>query len=169
LELIHSNLSGPFSALLGGASYYIVYINDVSQHCMIYFLSTKTSAEVMSKVEHFNVWVKAQGYHIKCFQYDNGIGEYANKTFWNALGKDSIDFEPSPLYTQHKNGVPQCMIQTINSKARAMLLDVALPVISSAKALNTACYLHQHSLSQSLNNYTPLKVLYGKPPPLQHR
>jgi hypothetical protein len=135
---------------------------------MIYFLSTKTSAEIMSKFEHFNAWVKVQGYHIKRFRCDNGTGEYANKTFWNALGKDGIAFEPSPPYPQHKGGVSERMIQTLNSKARAMLLDAALPMTFWAEALNTACYLHQCSLSQCLNNRTPFEVLYGKSPPLQH-
>jgi transposase InsO family protein len=161
-ELIHSDICGPIKSSIGGAYYYLIYIDDFTRYVYIYFLATKTSAEIIIKFEHYNALVKKQGHRIKRFRCDHGTSEYANKVFWSILGQNGISFKPSPPYTQHKNGVSERMIQTLNTKACSMLNDAGLPMTFWAEALNTACYLHQHSPSPSLQNKTPFEMLYGR-------
>ena len=54
---------------------------------------------------------------------DNGKGEYDNRFFRGILRASGMSFEPSPPYSQHKNGVSERMIRTIVTKARTMMLD----------------------------------------------
>jgi len=84
------------------------------------------------------------------------------------LTEYGITFEPSPAYTQHKNGVSERMIQTHNAKARAMLLDSTLPPNMWAEAISTANYLHARSPTSSNNGITPYEKLFGRKPEVSH-
>jgi predicted transcriptional regulator YdeE len=128
-ELIHSDLCSPIKyPSLGGATYYIVYMDDCTKHTEVYFLVGKSSDEITVKFNHYHAWVRAQGYWIKRFRCDNSHGEFNNKQFLDILGTYGISYEPAPPYTQHKNGTAERMIRTINTKARCMLLDSNLPM-----------------------------------------
>ena len=169
-ELIHSDMCGPIGTLsIGGAAYYIVYIDDCTRHTELYFLITKSSSEICVKFKHYMAWVKTQGFTIKRFRCDNGRGEYNNKDFLDILGSNGITYEPAPPYSQHKNGVSERMIRTINTKARSMLLDAALPMRFWAEAIRTSCYLHQRTPSSSLpDGKSPYEMLSGKTPNICH-
>ena len=60
------------------------------------------------------------------------------------------------------------MVRTLNTKARLMLLDAALPNCSWAEAIETAAYLHQRSPSNSLEGSTPCEMLTGSKLELHH-
>jgi transposase InsO family protein len=167
-ELIHSDTCGPLSPSLSGAAHYIVFIDDCTRHVEVYFLLTKSAEEVAAKFAHFEAWVATQGYTIKRFRSDNGKGEYSNSIFQDMLGEAGITWEPSPPYTQHKNGVSERMIRTLNTKARSMLLDATLPSRFWAEAISTAAYLHRRSPSNSLEGKSPFEMLYGVKPKLYH-
>lgn len=168
-ELVHSDLCGPMTSSVGGASYYIVYIDDCTRYIEIFLLVSKTATEIVQKFEAYKAWVESQGYKIRRFRCDNGTGEYANSSFLNLLTLSGISFEPSPPYTQHKNGVSERMIQTLNSKARSLLQDAELPPRFWAEAIKTAAYLHRRTPTASLDEFkTPFEALYGTAPPLHH-
>lgn len=168
-ELIHSDLCGPLSHSIGSAGYYIAYIDDCTRYTEVYLLVTKTSAEIISKFNHYKAWVDSQGYRIKRFRCDNGKGEYNNADFLQMLGDNGISYEPSPPYTQHKNGVSERMIQTLNSKVRCLLLDADLPMRFWGEAIKTACYIHRRTPTPSLpEGKSPFEMLYGKQPQVHH-
>jgi transposase InsO family protein len=169
-ELIHSDLCGPIKhPSLGGATYYIVYVDDCTKHTALYFLVGKSSDEITAKFDHHHAWVRAQGYRIKRFRCDNGCGEFSNKKFLDTLGTHGISYELAPLYTQHKNGTAERMIRTINTKARCMLLDSNLPMRFWANAVHTACYLYQRTLNSSLPNHiSPFEALIGTKSKVHH-
>jgi hypothetical protein len=79
-EIIHSDLCGPLKASVGGASYYIVYIDDFSRYTV-----TKGAAEITSKFKTFKAAVENKGYIIRRFRSDNGTGEYNNAEFQKVL------------------------------------------------------------------------------------
>jgi transposase InsO family protein len=168
-ELVHSDLCGPMKHSIGGAQYYIIYIDDCTRYTEVYFLITKTAEEISAKFQHYQAWVETQGFHIKRFRSDNGSGEYNNSTFLGFLGEKGITFEPSPPYTQHKNGTAERMIRTLNAKARSMMLDANVPIIFWPEAIRTACYLHRRSPTSSLtDNRSPYEALYGTIPKIGH-
>ena len=168
-ELVHSDLCGHMTSSVGGASYYIVYIDDCTRYIEIFPLVSKTATEIVQKFEAYRAWVESQGYKIRRFRCDNGTGEYAYIIFLNILTVSGISFEPSPPYTQHKNGVSERMIQILNSKARSLLQDAELPPRFWAEAIKTAAYLHRRTPTASLDEFkTPFEALYGTAPPLHH-
>jgi len=78
---------------------------------------------------------------MRYLRQSDGKGEYDNEAFRSILTEFGITLEPSPPYTQHKNGVSQRMVQTHNAKAREMLLDCSLPPSMWVEAISTANYL----------------------------
>jgi transposase InsO family protein len=169
-ELVHSDLCGPMAYhSLGGKAYYIIYIDDFSRWCEVYFLNGKSADEIASKFEHYKARIEAQGFKIKRFRCDNGKGEFSNDKFLQILAKDGISFEPSPPYTQHKNGVAERMIRTINTKTRSLMIDSGVHMSFWAEALQTAVYLHQRTPTTSLSKYrSPYEVLHQKQPKIEH-
>jgi len=168
-ELVHSDLAGPFRVSNGGAVYYIVYVDDCTRFVEVFFLLGKTAVEVCARFAVFKASVETRGFRIKRFRCDNGTGEYNNKDFLQILSASGITYEPSPPYTQHKNGVSERMIRTLNTKARSMLLDAGLPIGFWAEAIKTAAYLHRRTPSASLpGSISPHEALLGSRPALSH-
>ena len=90
-ERIHSDLCGSFRVTsTGNSHYYIVYIDDCTRYQVVYFLTSKASAEIIVKWRHFNAWVKAQGYTVRHFHCDNSSGEYANEDFQAEISSEGI-------------------------------------------------------------------------------
>ena len=73
-ELIHLDLCGPMPSSLGGARYYILYIDDCTRYVESYLLVTKSASEIQAKFEGYKAWVEAQGFRIQRFRSDNGTG-----------------------------------------------------------------------------------------------
>ena len=168
-ELIHSDLCGPIKGSIGGSQYYIVYIDDCTRYTEVYFLVTKSAEEISAKFQNYQAWVEAQGFRIKRFRCDNGSGEYNNSVFLALLGEKGIAYEPAPPYTQHKNGVAERMIRTLNTKARSMMWEANVPTKFWPEAIRTACYLHRRSPTTSLSgNRSPFEALFGTVPPIEH-
>jgi len=168
-ELVHSDLCGPMKHSIGGAQFYITYIDDCTRYTEVYFLITKSAEEISAKFQAYQAWVRARGFQIKRFRCDNGSGEYNNSRFLGILEESGITYEPSPPYTQHKNGVAERMIRTLNTKARSMMQDGNVPIRFWPEAIRTACYLHRRSPTSSLSgNRSPYEALFGTVPQIKH-
>ena len=147
--------------MLFRSRYYIIFIDDLTRYTFVFFLKVKQAEESRKCFENVLNYVNTQfpEYKIKRFRSDNGKAEYDNSLFRELLASKGIVFQPSPPYTQHKNGVSERMIQTLNSRARSMLIDANLPITFWAEAVNTAVYLHHRSPSSSLEGRSLLEVL----------
>ena len=80
LELIHSDVSGPFPHMsMSQDKYALTFIDYFSRYCWVYFLKHKSEVFVLFKV--FKALVKNQyGGRLKILKYDNG-GEYVTYEF----------------------------------------------------------------------------------------
>ena len=144
-ELIHSDLCGPILPVSPtGARYFILYIDDYSPTAFLHFLYSKNSSEITAVFQAFRERTSNQflQFKISWFRCDNRKGEYDNAFFCRILKTYGIAFEPSPPYTQHKNGTSERMIRTLVTKGRALLLDSRLPDELWAVSVHTANYLH---------------------------
>jgi len=126
----------------GGGLHLIVFIDDYTRHTTVYILLDKRTESCIAAFQSFKAKIESWGYTIKRFRCDNGRGEYDNTLFRRILAGSGISFEPSPSYTQHKNGVAERMIGTLTEKARAVMLDSQAPKQFWAEAIRTASYLH---------------------------
>jgi hypothetical protein len=75
LELIHTDLCGPIqNESVGGNRYFIIFIDDYSKMCWVYFLRNKSGA--LNVFKKFRAFVELQsGYKLKKLRSDRG-GEY---------------------------------------------------------------------------------------------
>ena len=166
-ETTHSDLCGPFScSSFSEAQDFILYIDDYTCFCWVYFLRTQEANEVTSLFHEFRERIRKifPKWEISSFWCDNAKGEFTNIFFQDILSATGIQFHPAPPYSQHTNGVSERMIQTILCKARALLLDACLPAALCIETVNTALYLHSLSPSRSIDNKSPYEMLYRTKP-----
>ncbi|KRZ60189.1 Retrovirus-related Pol polyprotein from transposon TNT 1-94 [Trichinella nativa] len=80
LELVHSDICGPMQAAsVGGARYFLSFIDDFSRKSFVYFLKHKN--EALPKFKDFIAMVERQtSKRVKCLRTDNGR-EYVNNMF----------------------------------------------------------------------------------------
>lgn len=168
-KLVHSDLAGPFKVSIGSAAYYIIYVDDCTRFVEVFFLVGKTAAEICAKFTTFKGSVETRGFRIKRFRCNNGTSEYNDKDFLQILSASGIAYEPSPPYTQYKNGVLERKIRTLNTKARRMLRDTGFPMHFWVEAVRSAAYPQCCNLTTSLlGHISPHQGLLGSHPSLSH-
>jgi hypothetical protein len=170
LDLIHTDICGPMSSLsIGGKfRYYISFIDDFSRKTWIYFLTGKTSEEVLKRFQEFKAFVENQtGKRIKVLRSDNG-GEYTSHAFKKLCAEAGIKRELTVPYTPQQNGVSERKNRAIVGAAKAMLHDQDLPKFLWAEACNIVVYLQNRSPHRVLGNVTPEEAFTGKKPDISH-
>ena len=125
MEFIYSDLgdlSKERTTSIGGARYFVLFIDDLTRFTWVYFLKTKGHDAVLETFKAFKALVEKQtGLPIKRFRCDNGRGEYNNDTFKQYLVEQGISNEPAPPYHYWINGVVERMNRTVDEGARCML------------------------------------------------
>ena len=112
LQLIHTNVAGPHkTSSLNGSKYYIVFINDYTRMCWIYFLRFKSAvAGVFFK---FKNWIENQsGFRIQVLRSYNDK-EYTLNEFDKFCEEVGIEHQLTTPYTPKQNGVSERKNRTI--------------------------------------------------------
>ncbi|KAE8674537.1 hypothetical protein F3Y22_tig00111745pilonHSYRG00059 [Hibiscus syriacus] len=161
LELVHSNVWQAPVTSLGGAKYFVSFIDDYSRRCWVHPIKKKS--DVFSTFKNFKAWVELDsGNKIKCFRTDNG-GEYTSEEFDDFCRKECIKRQFTVANTPQQNGVAERMNITLLERTRAMLRDAGLEKSFWAEAVNTACYLVNRAPSTAIELKTPMEMWTGKP------
>ena len=89
LEIVHSDVCDPMrAASIGGAKYFVIFIDDKSRWCEVYFITKKS--EVLNAFKTYKAYAeKFLGKEIKYLQSDNGT-EYYYKEFDDFLQVNGI-------------------------------------------------------------------------------
>ncbi|KAH9658981.1 hypothetical protein KPL70_023688 [Citrus sinensis] len=167
LNYIHSDLWGPSQVpSLGGARYFVSFIDDFSMKVWIYVLKHKGEA-----LERFKEWItlieNQTDKKIKRLRTDNGL-EYCSKEFEDFCKSKGITRHRTVTYTPQQNGIAERMNRTIIERVRCMLLNANLSKGFWAEAVTTAAYLINRSTSSALGFKTPQELWSGKPPDLSN-
>lgn len=167
LDLIHSDLCGPMSTQsIGGARYFLTFIDDHSRKQFVYFLKNKN--EVNKYFAQFKAKVENQlGKKIKRLRTDNGR-EYVNRELQEVLEKNGIEHQTTVAYNPQQNGLAERANRTIVERARTMLIDAGLPKDFWAETTATAVYLINRSPCKALQEETPEEAWSGRKPDLRH-
>lgn len=163
LDVIHMDVCGPMeNKSIGGARYFLLFVDDYSRMVFIYFLKTKD--QVIDCFKEFKAMVENQLVKkIKVIRSDNGL-EFCNANFNNFLKQNGIIHQLTNPYTPEQNGMVERMNRTVVEKARCMIFDAKLDMKFWAEAANTAVYLINRSVSSGLVDKTPFEMWYGKKP-----
>jgi len=167
LDLIHTDICGPFSTVsYGGARYFLTFIDDMSRYSFVYTIKSKE--EVFERFKEFKAMVETQtSLKIKAIRSDNGT-EFVNRTFDKFLKECGITRQLSVPYTPQQNGVAERFNRTIEEMARCMLQEAEVNEPLWAEAVKTAVYIRNRCPSKSLNDTTPFEIWYKKKPCVKH-
>ncbi|GJR76718.1 gag-pol polyprotein [Tanacetum coccineum] len=161
LELVYSDVWQAPILSLGGAKYFVSFIDDYSRRCWVYPIKKKSDVFEVFKVYKARVELDS-GKKIKCLRTDNG-GEYTGDEFDTFCRQEGIKRQFTTAYTPQQNGVAERMNKTLLERARAMLATASLGKSFWAEADNTACYVINRSPSTTVELKTPMEMWTGKP------
>lgn len=163
LELIHTDICGPMRvASLGGAKYFITFIDDATRYTEVIML--KNRSEAFNAFRNYKARVeKETGKQIKSIRSDNAK-EYISKEFTQYLETHGIRRQLSVEYTPQQNGVAERANRTLTEMARCMLLQSKLPETLWAEAINTANFVRMRCPTAALNKVTPIEAYTKRKP-----
>lgn len=161
LQLIHSDVCGPMHVnSMGGARYYVTFIDDYSRKVFVYIMKNKNQAfECFVKFKNF---VENQlNKNIKILRTDNGT-EFVNNNFSKLCESAGILHQKTCVYTPQQNGLSERCNRTIMERARCLLYDSKLPKNYWAEAVLTAVKLINSSYSSAIGSI-PDEIWFQKP------
>ena len=167
LELVHSDVCGPFKTnSTGGARYFITFVDDFSRKLWIYFISQKS--QVLEKFQHFVQLMRTStGKTVQTLRTDNG-GEYTSRAFNDFCATHGIARELIPPYTPEHNGVAERRNRSILDITRCLLLDKALPGHLWGEAVKAAVDILNLRSTKQHPDKTPEELFSGKKPSITH-
>jgi len=150
---------------LGGALYYVTFIDDHSRKVCVFALKTKDQVLDVFKAFHMKI-ERETGKQLKCVRANNG-GEYRGP-FEEYCRSHGIRLEKTVPKTPQHNGVAERMNRTIYERIRCMLSHAKLPKSFWGEAMKTAVDLINLSPSVPLNCDFPQRVWTGKDVYFEH-
>jgi transposase InsO family protein len=167
LDLIHSDLMGPFPhPSIGKARYVLTFLDDYSRYTWVFFLRQKS--EVFEHLKEFKALVETQsGRKIKSLHTDNG-GEYVNRDVQNICLEVGIQLQHTVPYTPQQNGVVERKNISLKEMASCMLHARSLPQKLWAEALNCANYIQNISPHRFVKDQTPFEAWSDNKPEVTH-
>ena len=184
LELIHSDISGPFQIpSLGGSLYFITFIDDFSRWTVVYTMKRKSESlhyfqkfhrfaenHTGCKLSEMQISIKnnISPEKVKTIRTDNG-GEYTSRAFQEYLDDHGISHQLTVPYTPQQNGVAERMNRTLIDLVRCMIHSENVPKHFWAEALNTAVYIRNRAPNKALpKDKTPFALWHSTIPDLSH-
>ncbi|GAU34373.1 hypothetical protein TSUD_217130 [Trifolium subterraneum] len=163
LEVVHSDVCGPFDEKsLGANRYFITFVDEFSRKMWIYLIQTKDGAFAVFK--KFKALVENQSSRrIKILRTDGG-GEYTSKNFESFCVDNGIEHEVTAPYTPQHNGLAERRNKTILDMARCMVKHRNLPKSFWGEAVATAVYVLNRCPTKKLKDKVPEEVWSGKKP-----
>lgn len=174
LEIIHTDICGPFLTGIGGHKNFITFIDDYSRYTYLYLIKEKSESLDVFKI--FKAEVENQlNRKIKVVRSDRG-GEYYGK-------HSDVGQSPGPFalfcqehgivnqftmpYTPQQNGVAERRNRTLMDMVRSMICNSSLPEYLWTEALKTATHILNRVPSKSVPK-TPFELWTGRIPNLNY-
>ncbi|KAG8478423.1 hypothetical protein CXB51_028191 [Gossypium anomalum] len=167
LELVHTDVCGPMrTESLSGNRYFILFIDDYTRYCWVYFLKHKS--KVVQVFMKFKAAMETEtGCKIKTIRSDNGA-EYTSAQFQILCNNAGIKHQLTNVYTPQQNGVSERKKRSLMDMARCLPFQKNLPKTIWAEAVNTAVYLQNRLPTKALDQKTPFEGWFGFKPSLAH-
>jgi transposase InsO family protein len=165
--MVHSHVCGPMSSPSpSGCLYYVIFIDDYSRKCWIYFLKAKR--DTFDKFKEYKVFIEKQtGKHIGILRTYNG-GEFESLQFEDFCKEAGIKRQLTVPYNPQQHGVAERKSKTICEATKAMMFDQDLPNSLWAEATSIALYIKSRCPHAILKDKTPEEVFSGIKPEVGH-
>ena len=174
LELIHTDICGPFPSGIGGHKSFITFIDDYSRYMYLFLINEKSESLEMFKT--FKAEVENQlDRKIKVVRSDRG-GEYYGRhtdvgqapgSFFDFCKDHGIINQYTMPGTPQQNGVAERRNRTLMDMVRSMLANSNLTEFLWTEALKTAVHILNRVPSKSVPK-TPYEIWTGRKPSLRY-
>ncbi|GJU71726.1 putative zinc finger, CCHC-type containing protein [Tanacetum coccineum] len=174
LELIHTDICGPFPSGISGHKSFITFINDYSRYMYLFLINEKSESLEMFKT--FKAEVENQlDRKIKVVRSDRG-GEYYGRhtdvgqapgSFFDFCKDHGIINQYIMPGTPQQNGVTKRRNCTLMDMVRSMLANSKLPEFLWTEALRTAVHILNRVPSKSVLK-TPYEIWTRRKPSLRY-
>ena len=169
LQLVFSDVMGPFpAAIFSGAKYIVTFIDDCTRFCHVFFITSK--ADVFEKVKEFvkmtTRYKDSRLEQLITFQSDNG-GEYTSNQMKEYFRDEGICHRTTVRYTPEHNGVAERLNRTLMESAEANRIHAGLDQRFWADAMATAVHLYNRRVHNTIGK-TPYQAWNGIKPSLSH-
>ena len=174
LEIVHTDISGPYSTTICGSRYFLTFIDDFSHHGYLYLIKEKSYA--LDKFKVFKLEVEKQlGKVIKIVRSDRG-GEYYGRhgdvgqhmgPFAKYLQDCGIIAQYTMLGSLEQNGVAVRRNRTLKDMMRSMMSRSNLPEYLWDEAIKTTNYILNRVPSKFVPK-TPFELWTNRKPSLNH-
>jgi hypothetical protein len=163
LDLVHFEVCGPMSSpSLNGCLYYVIFIDDYSRKCWIYFLKAKS--DTFDKFKEYKAFIEKHiGKHIRILRTSNG-GEFESLHLEDFCKSTGIKRQLTVPYNPQQNGVAERKNMTICEATKTMMFDQDLPNSLWVEATSTAVYIQNRCPHAILKDKTPEEVFSGIKP-----
>ncbi|KAJ9532906.1 hypothetical protein QJQ45_010996 [Haematococcus lacustris] len=162
LDLVHTDVCGPFHvASVGGYSYVVTFLDEYSGLSLVECVKAKSDVPgvIISTVQ----WLETQsGRKLKALRSDNGT-EYINQEVRAFLASKGIQHQRSAPYSPEQNGSAERLNRTLIEKVRCMLYTAGLPARLWTEAVRTANHLRNLSPMRG-KGATPWELFFGVKP-----
>ena len=167
LQLVHSDLCGPFpTKSISGSVYFISFIDDYSKFTVITFLKAKNQA-LSAFRNYLSLAENLTNQKLQSLQTDGG-GEYHSKDFISFCKSQGIHHRRFVPHTPQQNGTAERKNRSLLNAARSMLHVAKLESKFLEEAIATTCYIQNRIYHHSLGFLTPFELWYGHKPHLQN-
>jgi transposase InsO family protein len=165
MQLLHSDLMGPFKVpILGNSIYVATLLDDFSGYGEVFCMKNKKSVqqELPDAIARFQ---RQSGYKVKGIRTDRGT-EYKGALSAFMKRKGIVHQRSSP-YTLEQNGPAERYNRTLIERTRALLLHFNLPTLLWAEAITTAACL-LNFMSKKGKKKSPWELFYDVKPSIRH-
>ena len=167
LQLVHTDLCGPFPSSLCNKKYFITFVDDFTRFTTVYFLESKHQAFKAFQNYHAAV-TNLHCLSIKALQSDNG-GEFVNERFNKFCSSLGIERRLATPYSPQSNGIAERMNRTLLELTRSFLLASPHPETFWAEAVAAACHVRNSVFTNtSTGSLQPFTLWYGTSPPISN-
>ena len=165
LDLVHTDVCSMSERSIGGALYFVTFIDDHSRKVWLHLLKSKD--QVLDAFKEFHALVEREtGRKIKSIRSDNG-GEYRGP-FEAYCKKYGIRLEKTPPKTPQLNGLAERMNRTIEERVRCVLSHAKLPKSFWGEAIMAVVDIVNLTPSIPLEGAIPEEVWTGKKASYNH-
>jgi len=161
LEVIHSDISGPFNVSLENKRYFMAMVDEYTRKLWIFPLEKRSQAP--DTILTFFKYLKNNfsEYNIMKFKTD-GANEYKTKEIKNYCKENGISKITSPPYVHELNGKAERINQTIQNSAKTIMHWAGLSENFWSFAIQYACYAYNKIPHQGNNNLIPDEMFLHK-------
>lgn len=168
LEIVSSDILGPFTPGKNGEKYVVTFIDNFSKYTCIALLKNKSDVAAAFARYHKNVESKFPGEKLHMLRADRAK-EYINGTFRDYCNAAGIEIEETSPYSPQLNGTAERMNRTLTEKLRALLYESNLDYSHWPYAVEMATFLINRSPTRTNPNCkTPFELWNGYKPDLQY-